>query len=173
MTKSEFDTLKSFVTDRPWLASVRLKQYLAENPPKEAVAGQNEAHKGTWTDNQRKAFHKGCEELAAYLNERGLDMKAVLKDEVDIPWDKDNVKEYIFRPIMKAMWGYESHKQLKKVEQVSQLWNVAMKHLGERHSVEYMEFPHDRQKAEQEMGGYRTDTDKGDDYPQYHGQPSF
>lgn len=120
-------------------------EYLKTMPDMPAVAPTSpvEPPKGTWTDNQRKAFHKGCEELANHLNEHGKDMRAVLKHDVDIPWSKDTVKEFIFRPIMKALYGYESHTELKKIEEVSKLWDVAFKHLGERVEVEYMEFPHD------------------------------
>ena len=55
----------------------------------------------------------------------------------------------------------ESHTELKKIEEVSHLWDVAMKHLGERVEVEYMEFPHDKKKAEENVGGYKTDAGKG------------
>lgn len=128
---------------------------LADTPP-EAPTSPVEPSKGTWTDNQRKAFHVGCEELANYFVAHGLDMKAVLKHDVDIPWTKESVKEFIFRPIMKAMYGYESHTELKKIEEVSQLWNVAMKHLGERRYtnkegeevvIEHMDFPNDKDRG--------------------------
>lgn len=147
MKTEEYNALSKIASGEPFLVRKRLKDLLAtitpENPSESIVAPQ----KGTWTDNQRKAFHKGCEELANHLNEHGKDMRAVLKHDVDIPWSKDTVKEFIFRPIMKALYGYESHTELKKIEEVSKLWDVAFKHLGERVEVEYMEFPHDPNKG--------------------------
>lgn len=156
MTHEEHKKLLEIANNKkPWLVTNALKEYIASVVPENASEGQNEPRKGTWTDNQRKAFHKGCQELADYLNEHGKDMRAVLKHDVDIPWTKDTVKEFIFRPIMKAMFGYESHTELKKIEEVSKLWDVAMKHLGERVEVEYMEFPNDKQRAIEENQGYK------------------
>ena len=55
------------------------------------------------TGQQNRALHKGCELLADALNDAGLDMRVVLKPEINIPWTKTSVKEYIIRPIMRAM----------------------------------------------------------------------
>lgn len=154
MTQTEFDELQTLLTKHTFDAGPKALDWLSRQTVDMPVEGQNlpvEPSKGTWTDNQRKAFHKGCEELADYLNAHGKDMRAVLKHDVDIPWSKDTVKEFIFRPIMKAMYGYESHTELKKIEEVSKLWDVAMKHLGERVEVEYMEFPNDKARNEMQM----------------------
>lgn len=166
MTRSEYDKLLSIINapNERFKALPRIKAYLATITPENPVEGQNKPEKGTWTDSQRKAFHVGCEELADYLNAHGLDMRAVLKESVDIPWTKDSVKEHIFRPLMKAMYGYESHTELKKIEEVSKLWDVAFKHLGERAEVEYMEFPHDPSKGNDKIKGITLS--KNLDYPE-------
>ena len=44
---------------------------------------------------QFNAMHLWCERVADQLNDAGLDMKAVLKPEVDIPWGKESVKEHL------------------------------------------------------------------------------
>ena len=37
--------------------------------------------------------------IANALNDAGLDMKKVLKPEIDIPWNTATVKEYLWRPV--------------------------------------------------------------------------
>lgn len=150
MNQQEIDTILNIIQkpNERFSAISRIEAHLATIEVENVSAGDSSPSKPTnWTDNQRKAFHAGCQELADHLNAHGKDMRAVLKHDVDIPWTKDTVKEYIFRPIMKAMYGYESHTELKKIEEVSKLWDVAFKHLGERVEVEYMEFPHDPNKG--------------------------
>ena len=174
MTPLELQDLEKIAHRKGWEAARLLKEYLKGVEVQKSAPEANSApNTRTWTDNQRKAFHVGCQELADYLNEHGKDMRAVLKADVDIPWTKDTVKEYIFRPIMKAMFGYESHTELKKIEEVSKLWDVAMRHLGEKVEVEYMEFPHDKKKADENMGGYKTKAGQSVvDYPE-HTNTSF
>lgn len=53
------------------------------------------------TKQQNKALHKYFELVADSLNEAGLDMRVILKPEVDIAWNKDSVKEYLWRPVQK------------------------------------------------------------------------
>ena len=60
---------------------------------------------------QNRALHKYFELIAEELNDAGLDMKAVLKPNVDIPWSKQTVKDYLWRPIQIL--------QLKKVSTIN------------------------------------------------------
>lgn len=82
------------------------------------------------TNKQSRAMHKMFSELADELNASGMDMKAVLKPEVDIMWNKDNVKEYLWKPIQKAMYQKESTTELETHE-VDKVFSVLAKHLGE------------------------------------------
>ena len=52
---------------------------------------------------QNNALHKYCELLADELNERGLDMKLLLRHHVEIEWTKSSVKERLWKPIQIAM----------------------------------------------------------------------
>lgn len=54
----------------------------------------------TRTLKQNRSLHKLFEILATELNEAGLDMKKTLKPHVEIPWSKETVKEFLWRPIM-------------------------------------------------------------------------
>lgn len=62
----------------------------------------------TRTSKQNNALHKFLQDLADTLNEAGLDMKTVLKPEVDIPWSQNSAKEFLWRPIQQVMTGKDS-----------------------------------------------------------------
>lgn len=87
------------------------------------------------TDQQNKALHKGCELLAEALNDAGYEMKAVLAAKTaDVPWTGASVKEVLYRPIMRAMTTKVSTTEMNRVE-VSQVWDVLNRHLGENFGV--------------------------------------
>lgn len=65
------------------------------------------------TNKQNAAMHKYFSLLADSLNNAGYDMKKTIKAEVDIPWTPDLVKEYMWRPIQKAVIGEESTTRAK------------------------------------------------------------
>lgn len=80
---------------------------------------------------QNKALWKYCELLAEALNGAGLDMKKTLKPDVDIPWNKDSVREHLWRPIQIAMTGKHSTTELDTVEP-SQIHAVLDLHLSQK-----------------------------------------
>lgn len=57
---------------------------------------------------QNRSLHLWFSQIAEELNERGLDMKTVLKPEIEIPWTGESVKNHIYRPVMKILTGKES-----------------------------------------------------------------
>lgn len=91
------------------------------------------------TMNQNRALHLWAEMLAAELNGAGLDMKAVLKPTVDIPWSKDTVKEYLIKPVMKAQVLKEHTADLDRAE-LTELVETLNRHLGEKFSI-HVPFP--------------------------------
>jgi hypothetical protein len=93
------------------------------------------------TGQQNKGLHKGFELLADTLNDAGLDMKVVLKPEVNIPWTPASVKEYLFRPVMKAMTAKTSTTELEKIGEIEAVWETVMRFLMEKHHIEYLPFP--------------------------------
>lgn len=62
----------------------------------------------TRTSKQNNSLHKFLQDLADSLNEAGLDMKTVLKPEVEIPWTQTSAKEFLWRPIQQVMTGKDS-----------------------------------------------------------------
>lgn len=74
---------------------------------------------------QQKALHVLFDKVAELFNDAGLDMKAVLKPEVEIPWTKDTVKKFLWKPIQKLMLGKEHSADLmtKEVDDVFEVFN--------------------------------------------------
>lgn len=83
---------------------------------------------------QNSSLHLYCELLAEELNMAGLDMREVLKPSVDINWTSESVKEYLWRPIQKAMYQKQSTTELETAE-VSRVYEVLNRHLGEKFGI--------------------------------------
>jgi len=96
------------------------------------------------TIKQNRSLHLFCDLLANELNMAGLDMKTVLKPEVDIPWTKTTVKEYIWRPIQIALTTKQSTTEIDTTEP-SVIWEVINRHIGEKFGVEIPPFPSEEQ----------------------------
>lgn len=91
------------------------------------------------TTRQNKALHLLYGMLADELNDSGLDMKKVLKPGVDIPWTKESIKEYIWRPIQEAQLNKKSTKDLTTKE-IDEVFDTINRHLGEKFGV-FVPFP--------------------------------
>jgi len=99
---------------------------------------------------QNRASHKDWSMIAEKLNDAGLDMRKVLKQEISIPWTTESVKNFIVKPIMKAMYNKNSTTRLEKnTDEIEKLHNVIMRELGEKFGIEYHEFPHDPDKKKE------------------------
>ncbi len=88
---------------------------------------------------QNKALYLWFTQLADNLNEQGFDMRRTLKAHVDIPWNAETIKEYIFRPIMRAQLNKESTTELTTKE-IDAVFDTISKHLGENIGV-HQDFP--------------------------------
>lgn len=89
---------------------------------------------------QNNSLHKFCELLAHELNSAGLDMREVLKPSVDIPWSKDAVKEFIWKPIQKSMNLKKSTTELTTKE-VGEVYEVINRHISEKFGI-HVDWPH-------------------------------
>lgn len=94
------------------------------------------------TISQNSALHKFCELLADALNSAGYDMKRVVKQEIDIPWSKSTVKEFLWRPIQVAMTNKKSTTEASTAE-YSQVHATLMRHISQKFGV-YVEWPSSR-----------------------------
>jgi hypothetical protein len=86
------------------------------------------------TNKQNNALHKFCELLAIALNDAGLDMKKTLKPDADIPWTKELVKEYIWKPVQKAAIGKKSTTEMSTLDP-SQVYEIINRHMSEKHGI--------------------------------------
>lgn len=91
------------------------------------------------TNQQSRALHLLFKELAVELNSRGLDLRAVLKPGIEIPWDERLVKEHLWKPLQEVMLGKESTTELTTAE-VNKVWEVLDRHLLQKHEIN-MRFP--------------------------------
>jgi hypothetical protein len=92
------------------------------------------------TDSQNRAIHLWLEQTAKVLRENGIDMKTALKYSVDIMPTKENLKEVVWRPIQESMYGKKSTTELK-TDQVSDIYDIIVKHFAEHHHVTLPPFP--------------------------------
>ena len=95
---------------------------------------------------QNNALHKYCGMVADELNDKGLDMRKVLKPEVDIPWTTVSAKEHLWRPIQKIMTGEESTTK-PSTAAYPQIYETINRHLGEKWGV-YVPWPSKETKGE-------------------------
>jgi len=91
------------------------------------------------TPTQNNALHKYFELLADALNDAGLDMKRTLRQDIDIPWTKETIKEYLWKPIQRAQVMKGSTTELNTSE-VSKIYETLNRHLGEKTGV-FVPFP--------------------------------
>lgn len=85
------------------------------------------------TTKQNGSLHQGLRSLGEKFNDAGLDMRKVLKPEVDIPWTESSVKKFMFNPISIIMYDRTSS-QLSTVE-IQKVWDVLIRHTGEKHTI--------------------------------------
>ena len=88
---------------------------------------------------QNRALHVMFEQIAEQLNDAGYDMKKVLKPNVDIPWNKDTVKKYLWKPIMKHALLKESTTEMS-TKDIDKIFDIIVRHFGEKFGL-VIEFP--------------------------------
>ena len=94
---------------------------------KKAAEGANKDQRRTMQQN--KAMHLWFQQIADTLNDAGLDMRKVLKPHIDIPWTKDNVKEFMWRPVQTAVCLKKSTTKLTPKE-VTLIFDTFNRHLA-------------------------------------------
>lgn len=89
-------------------------------------------HQKLRTIKQNRALHVYFTQLAQELNESGQDMKQVIR--VPISWSAYSVKEYLWRPLQKAMLGKDSTTELN-TEEIEKIYDNMNRIIGERTGV--------------------------------------
>jgi hypothetical protein len=79
--------------------------------------------KNTRTNQQNKAYQKGCEIAAARLNEGGWTRNKVFQiRDVQLSWSRETFQTDITKPFMDIVFGKDSSTKLDTVE-MSKMWN--------------------------------------------------
>lgn len=93
----------------------------------------------TRTLKQNSALHLYFTLLANEFNSAGLDMRHVIRDEVDIPWSAYTVKNHLWRPIQEAQLGKESTTKLTTKE-IDSVYDTLNRVIGKRTGI-HVPFP--------------------------------
>jgi len=95
---------------------------------------------------QNRALHLFCEWLAETLNDAGYDMRRTLKQDVELPWSQTSVKDFLWRPIQKAMTDKTSTVEITTTEPTD-IHAVLSRHLGQKLGIECPPWPKREQEA--------------------------
>ena len=93
------------------------------------------------SDAQNSALHLWLERVAEFLNQAGMDMRHIIKEEVSIDWSKESCKEYLWRPIQRVVTGQESTTRPSKT-QYSEIHETLTRHFAEKFGVVLPDWPH-------------------------------
>ena len=93
---------------------------------------------------QNKAMYKYFDILAEALNAAGWDMRKTLKEEVEIPWTKESVKNHLWRPIQEIMFSKHSTTEMNTKEP-GEVYAVLDRHLSSKTGV-HVEWPKNEEK---------------------------
>ena len=99
--------------------------------------------KNTRTNQQNRALHLYFTHLAERLNEAGLDMRVFIREGIDIPWTGENIKEYIWKPVMKKYLNIESTTEMKTTE-IDKIYDIINREMAGR-GIDYVPFPSNEQ----------------------------
>lgn len=91
---------------------------------------------------QNRALHLYFKQVAEALNDAGYDMKKVLKEEVDIPWTTESVKNHLWRPIQKILLNKESTTEMNTFDP-TEVYNCLSRHLAQKFDIR-IEFPNEK-----------------------------
>lgn len=81
---------------------------------------------------QNRALHLYFSQLAEALNDAGYDMKKVIK--VDVNWTDYSIKEYLWKPVQRSLFGKKSTTQLK-TDEIDKIYDVVNRAIGQRTGI--------------------------------------
>lgn len=118
--------------------------FLEQNEGKKLIADIRRLT-GKRTSKQSNSVHLFCDLVAKAFNEAGYTVQLVLKEKIDLDWNKDMVKELLWRPAQKAITGKESTTDLDKVSEIDTIYEHLNRHFGEKFGI-HIPFPKDEDK---------------------------
>ena len=88
-------------------------------------------YKKTRSSQQNNALHLWFDLLSQEFNEQGVDMRAIIRNDIDIMWTPYSVKEYLWRPVQKQMFGKKSTTKIT-TEEINKIYDIINKTISER-----------------------------------------
>lgn len=107
--------------------------FLSENNRK--LYGIFKREIGTRTLSQNSSLHVYFDLLAKELNDAGYTVQIVMKQKVDLDWDKEKVKELLWRPAQKAILRKHSTTALGKFSEIDLVYEHLNRHIGEKFGI--------------------------------------
>jgi len=112
---------------------------LIRNAPLGSRVDVKKRAKGKRTVQQNRAMRVYWKLLAEALNDAGFDMKVVLNDGVEIPWNEKSVEDQLWRPVMKAVTN-EASTANADTSQYDEIHKYLSKKISEKTGV-YVPWP--------------------------------
>ena len=88
-------------------------------------------YKKTRSSQQNNALHLWFDLLSQEFNKQGVDMRAIIRNDIDIMWTPYSVKEYLWRPVQKQMFGKKSTTKIT-TEEINKIYDIINKTISER-----------------------------------------
>ena len=89
---------------------------------------------------ENSALHLFCDMLADLLNSMDMDMRTVLRPDVEIPWDGAAVKTHLWKPIQKAVIDKAKTSEADRGE-YSKVYDILAHHMATKLGVTVPEWP--------------------------------
>lgn len=96
--------------------------------------------KSVRTLQQNSALHMFFTLLADELNDKHFDMRHLIRQEIELSWTTHSVKEYLWRPLQKALLGKKSTTKLDKIKDIDMIYDHLNRIIIERTKGE-VDFP--------------------------------
>lgn len=92
---------------------------------------------------QNAALHLFFTQLAEELNEKGFDMRTLIRPEIELSWTPYNVKQYLWKPLQEKLLGKKSTTKLNKTEDINLVYDNLNRILIERTKgeINFIPFP--------------------------------
>jgi hypothetical protein len=91
------------------------------------------------TKTQNNAIHLYCEQLAQACNDAGYDMRAILREDANIPCTMESIKKLVWAKVQSALYDKQKTRELSTAE-VGEIYKVVDRHISETKNI-HVEFP--------------------------------
>jgi len=122
----------------------------------------------------KKHQKAACKAIARTFNAVGIDMRAQLPESADLVWDKDLVKENIWRPVQTALLEKYSTASMNRSE-VTRVYKMVAARLAQKYGVD-IAFPNNPDKEDKPMKHETAEEMREslpDDVYEIDGKPAF